>query len=80
MGDLLVADKFPVAAVDPRHSQVIPYRRADINPGVVIGIGPRPFISKHVLPVVNLERTNVFPLGVANAVSFSNGDPFVFKD
>ena len=52
--------------------------RAEIYSGVLVSVGPRALVSKHILPVVRLEWSYIFPLREAHTIAVSQFNPPVF--
>ena len=60
--------------------QEIADRRAQIDSGALVAIRARRLISENVLPVIDLEGADIFPLGIANLAFVMNGDPTALAD
>src|SRR5262245_24162750 len=70
--------KPPVSDVGLFQSEIISHRRGDIEASALIQIGFRPFIAKHVLPVVRAEWSCIFPLRISDPVALADCDPSIF--
>ena len=71
-------DKLPIGYVGRRKPEIITDGRRNIQACSMVGIRLRPLILENVLKMIGAKRATIFPLGVAGAVAFSNGDPAIF--
>ena len=73
-------DELPVAEIDVGEAEIFANGRRYVQSGVLISVRPGAFISEHVLPMVRLERTNVFPLRVTDFAAVPNFYPTAFAN
>src|SRR5437660_6065148 len=69
--------ELPVSHVGRCQPQIIANRWGDIQPGSMVKIRLRPLIPEHILKMIGPERPAIFPLGIANAIALTNGDPAI---
>ena len=74
------ANKLPVVQIHPGHAEIIPNCRTNIDTGVLITVGTRALVSKDILPMVDLKRTDILPLSVAGAFPASYRYPAALAD
>src|SRR4029077_3194258 len=70
-------DKLPIGRVRRLESEVIADCGRNIQPSPIVQIWLWPFILEHVLEIIRAKWAAIFPLRVASAVVFSNGDPTI---
>src|SRR5262245_50695630 len=67
--------ELPVSHVSRCQPQIIANRRRDVQTVPMVKIRLRPLIPEDILKMIGAEWPAIFPLGVANAIAFTNGDP-----
>jgi hypothetical protein len=72
--------KTPSRRIDPVQSEELLHCRRYIQASIPVSIRAWSLASKHVLPVVRLERADVLPLRICDTVAFSDSDPAVFAN
>ena len=80
IGDLMVFNKFPFHLGATLDIEVVPYRRANVDASGLVDVIFRFGITKHILPVIRFKRSDILPLGVANAAMGVDGNPATFTD
>ena len=73
-------DEAPVDVRVGVQSEEVAHSGTDIDPGVLVGVCARSLSFENVLPVINGEGADVFPLGVGDASLVMDGDPAVVTD
>src|SRR5438132_3226726 len=66
--DFLEVHEPPIAKVFSIHTQVLAYRRRNIQSGALVQIRFWTLISKYVLPVIPAKRAAIFPLCITHLV------------
>src|ERR1044072_5770861 len=69
--------KLPVGHIRRRQPKIITDCRGNIQSGPVIKIRFRTLVAEDVLKMVCAKRSTIFPLRIANAISFTNSDPTI---
>src|SRR5438128_5119897 len=78
--DITHFHKLPVGHISRAEPKIIAHCRRDIETGAVIQVRLRSLILKNVLEMVGAKRSAIFPLGIANATAFADGQPAVFAN
>ena len=73
-------DKLPITGLDIPKTEVIPHRRRDIKPCVLVQIRFWPFVAKHILPVIGVEGSAIFPLCITNSITVTDRKPASFEN
>ena len=73
--DILEFHKLPIGDICIAKHEIVADRRGNIESGTSVQIGSWPVIAEYVLPMVAAKRTYIFPLAIADANTFSDGDP-----
>jgi hypothetical protein len=72
--------KLPVAQVNSGHPQVLTHRRTHVQACIVITVRAWALAAEDILPVVNLERSHIFPLSVADTPTMPDRYPAALAD
>src|SRR6516162_5706131 len=72
--------KLPVADVDIRDPEIIPYGWTDIQTSIVVSVWAEPLNAKDVLPMVGLEGSRIFPLSITNTPPVPYRHPVTFAN
>lgn len=72
--------KLPVANIHTGHPKIISYGRTHVQAGIMVTVWPGAFTPKDILPVVNLERSHIFPLCVAGSFTMPDRYPVALAD
>src|ERR1700730_1258227 len=78
--NLVNIHELPVAEIHLRDSKIISYGRTHIQAGVVVAVWPWAFAAEDILPMINLERSHIFPLSVTDALTMPDRHPVTLTD
>ena len=69
--------KLPIRHIGWCQTEIITDRRRNVQARPMVEIWLRPLILENVLKMISAKRTTIFPLRVASAIAFSDGDPAI---
>jgi hypothetical protein len=73
-------DELPVTEIDVVERQIFANGRRHVQTGVLVFVRSWAFFTEHILPVVRLERADIFPLRVTNLVAVPDRYPTALAD
>ena len=73
-------DELPVTEIDVGEAEKFANGWRNIQSGVLVSVRSGAFIPEYVLPMVRLERADVFPLRVTDLVAVPNCYPTAFAN
>ena len=68
-------NELPVTEINIGESQIIANSRRHVQTRVPVSVRSGPFITEYILPVVRLERADIFPLRVTNLIAVPDRYP-----
>lgn len=80
MGHFAVFDEAPFDGGAAAELEKIPHSWAQVDAGSAISVGQGGIVAEDILPVVDLEWADVFPLRITDAALMVDGQPAVFAD